>query len=227
MIWICGDTHGLQDIYKVQDYFEEFIVNTHVTKEDYLIILGDVAVSWDDGIHDERVREILHSLPCTVLWLDGNHENFDLLDELPITMWHGGKVQYITSDIIHLMRGQCYLINGKRIFVFGGANSVDQIYRIHGVDWWEKEMPASAEYEEGIMNLQNYEYKVDYILTHTCPRDIALRMTNDLRTGEEELQNYLQKIKEKTSFTHWYFGHWHQDIKIENITGVWYEIYQL
>ena len=66
------------------------------------------------------------------------------------------------------------------------------------------------------MNLQNYEYKVDYILTHTCPRDVALRMTNDLRTGEEELQNYLQKIKEKTSFTHWYFGHWHQDIKIEN-----------
>ena len=79
MIWICGDTHGLQDIYKVQDYFEEIIVNTHVTKEDYLIILGDVAFSWDDGIHDERVREILHSLPCTVLWLDGNHENFDYI----------------------------------------------------------------------------------------------------------------------------------------------------
>ena len=55
MIWICGDTHGLQDIYKVQDYFEEIIVNTHVTKEDYLIILGDVAVSWDDGTRQRNI----------------------------------------------------------------------------------------------------------------------------------------------------------------------------
>lgn len=227
MLWVSGDTHGLQDIYKVQDFFAEIEYTTYVTKEDYLIILGDVAVLWDDGIQDKLVREALNRLPCTVLWLDGNHENFDLLDELPIAMWHGGKVQYITSDIIHLMRGQCYLIDEKKIFVFGGANSIDRVCRIHGVDWWEKEMPSLEEYKEGLINLQNCGYKVDYILTHSCPRDIALKLTDELFAGEEELQEYLQKIKEKTTFTHWYFGHWHQDIQIGNITGVWYEIYQL
>lgn len=138
-----------------------------------------------------------------------------------------GIFNNITSDIIHLMRGQCYWIDEKRFFVFGGAHSIDRMMCICGVNWWEREMPSIEEYQEGLMNLENCEYKVDYILTHTCPRDIAQIMTDVLLAGEEELQEYFQIIEEKTIFKHWYFGHWHQDIHIEKFTGVWYEIYQL
>lgn len=74
-------------------------------KEDYLIILGDVGVCWDGGAGDAFVQECLHNLPCTVLFIDGNHENFDLLEQYPEEEWHGGNVQYIQEDIIHLRSG--------------------------------------------------------------------------------------------------------------------------
>lgn len=39
--------------------------------------------------------------------------------------WHGGRVHKIRPSVIHLMRGQVFEIDGKRIFAFGGASSHD------------------------------------------------------------------------------------------------------
>ena len=57
----------------------------------------------------------------TLLFVDGNHENYDLLAEFPVQMWHGGKVQMIRENVIHLMRGQMFNLQGRRFFTFGGA----------------------------------------------------------------------------------------------------------
>lgn len=40
-----------------------------------------------------------------LLFVSGNHENFDLLAEYPQEDWNGGKVQRIHSHVIHLLRG--------------------------------------------------------------------------------------------------------------------------
>ena len=119
MIWLCGDTHGTLDLDKVESFFESTESCRNVTKADYLIILGDVGVCWDGGSREDTTRWALHNLPCPVLWLDGNHENFDEIGEYPVTEWHGGKVQFIEENIIHLMRGQVYEIEGKSFFTFG------------------------------------------------------------------------------------------------------------
>lgn len=212
MIYLTGDTHGLTDIAPVREYFK----NGHdpdgrkVTKNDYLIILGDVGVCWDGLWHDIKVTRELHSVPATVLWIDGNHENYDLIDELPVTDdWHGGKVQYVTDDIIHLMRGQIYAIEGSTFFTFGGGNSIDRMYRQTGVSWWPQEMPTMAEYEEGTMNLEKVDYRVDYILTHSCPQTIGRQLVTMIYPGEEELQRYFEFIANEAEFRDWYFGHWH------------------
>lgn len=63
----------------------------------------------------------LDSKPFTTLWIDGNHENFDLLKKQKITKWHGGNIQRIQPSVIHLMRGQIYELEGLKIFTFGGA----------------------------------------------------------------------------------------------------------
>ncbi|MBQ8982210.1 MAG: metallophosphoesterase, partial [Lachnospiraceae bacterium] len=152
-IWLAGDTHGEIDLGKVADYFDDLILYDEVTKEDYLIILGDVGVCWDGGAGDAFVQECLHNLPCTVLFIDGNHENFDLLEQYPEEEWHGGNVQYIQEDIIHLMRGQVYEIGGRRFFTFGGGNSIDRMMRTTGISWWPEEMPSDIEYSEGLRNL--------------------------------------------------------------------------
>ena len=61
----------------------------------------------------------------TTLFVDGNHENFDRLYSYPIIEWHGGKVHKINSSIFHLMRGEIYEIDNKKIFAFGGASCHD------------------------------------------------------------------------------------------------------
>ena len=227
MIWLCGDTHGSLDIDKVEEFFEALECEQKVTKEDYLIILGDAGVCWGDEDRDDEVQEILHNLPCTVLWLDGNHENFDKIEGFPVEEWHGGKVQYIKNDIIHLMRGQIYEIQGKSFFVFGGGYSIDKHWRIPYVSWWPQEMPLEEEYEEGLSNLEKVNFKVDYVLSHTCPGHIAHLLVADVLPGEEELQNYFDDLSQKLDFDMWYFGHWHMDQSEGKYRCLWYDIVEV
>lgn len=227
MIWLCGDTHGKTDFGKVEEFFEAMEGYEDVTKDDYLIILGDAGVCWDGGITDSVVQELLHDLPCTVLWIDGNHENFDEIEQYPVEEWHGGKVQFIREDIIHLMRGQVFEIDGKTFFTFGGGNSVDKRERTPYITWWPQEMPSEEEYEEGLRNLEKVEWAVDYVLTHTCPEFIAHMLVTDVYPEEGELQRYFDEVSQQLEFDMWYFGHWHLDQTEENFRCLWEDIVEL
>ena len=145
MVYLSGDTHGLLNIQKVIDFFEQEVEERELSKDDYLIILGDAGICWDDAMQDAQVRKILHSLPVTTLFIDGNHDNHDILNDYPVSEWKGGKVHEIDTDIIHLMRGQIFEIDGKTFFTFGGADSVDKSERTEGINWWPEEMPSEEE----------------------------------------------------------------------------------
>lgn len=213
---IAGDTHGTFDIRKVINYFEGR--EDEYTKEDYLIICGDVGVCGFSASDEAKTRSILRNLPVTVLFVDGNHENFEQLNSYQIDSWNGGKVHFIESDIIHLMRGQIYDIDGVRFFTFGGAYSIDKAYRAEGISWFPEEMPNREEYEEGWNNLERVGFQVDYILTHTGPREIAASMGyGELSDDEVELRQYLQRVADNTDFTAWYFGHFHEDAEVEDM----------
>ena len=227
MIWLCGDTHGEIDLDKVTEFFQYMGYNMDVTKDDLLIILGDAGAVWDDGVTDELVQSMLSDLPCSVAYIDGNHENFHVLDMYPEEEWNGGRIHRIKDDIIHLMRGQIYEIEGKTFFTFGGGYSVDKYMRTPGESWWPEEMPSEYEYEEGLKNLKEHGNRVDYVLTHTCPKKVANVIHPDQTPGEEELQEYLQKVADTISFDDWYFGHWHDDASVGNFTCLWYEIIEL
>ena len=233
-VFLSGDTHGEVDLDKVIDYFEDLaLYDDDLSKDDYLIILGDVGVLWDGGVQDQSLQQTLKELPVTVLWIDGNHENFDLIDEYPEDIWHGGNVQFIDDEIIHLMRGQIYDIGERTFFVFGGGFSIDIGDRIPRISWWPEEMPSDGEYEEGQRNLEKHGNKVDYILTHTCPEPIAEEMMRrlfpgeEMKPGEEELQRYLETIADTTEFEEWYFAHWHSDEDIGIYHCLWNNIVEL
>lgn len=216
MIYLAGDIHGTLEIEKVMNFFEVECRKRLLTEEDYLILLGDAGLCWDGGKKDYFVRESLERLPVTTLWIDGNHENFDLIDAMPIRQWHGGMVQYIGKKLIHLMRGYVYNIDDKKFFAFGGGFSIDKMLRTENEDWWKREMPSEEEYERGRAILREYNGTVDYIITHTVPVHISKQLVKELDLGEEQLQYYLQEISETTVFQKWYFGHWHRDCKFEN-----------
>ncbi len=151
-IYITGDTHGTFDLRKVVYFFngreDEF------SWDDYLMFCGDVGVCGFMASDEAKTRDILRNLPVTVLFVDGNHENFEQLNSYAVEIWNGGKVHFIESNIIHLMRGQVFEIDGKKFFTFGGAYSVDKMYRTEGITWFPEEIPSKEEYEEGWKNLE-------------------------------------------------------------------------
>ena len=162
MIYITGDTHGYHD-------FAKMLSNNlcELTRDDYVIIAEDCGVLFHDN--DTVTLNLYKLLPYTVLFVDGNHENFDLLFSYPVEKWHGGTVHRIADNIIHLMRGQIYEIEGHSFFTFGGAFSYDKERRIEGISWWRQEMPSIEEYNEAVINLTKEGNKVDFIITHDCP----------------------------------------------------------
>ena len=103
----------------------------------------------------------------TILFVDGTHENFDLLEQYPIEEWNGGKVRKIRDNVLYLMRGQVFTIDGKTIFTFGGGESPEKQMRIEAGCWWEREMPNIDEMNEGVQNLYQHDLQVDCIITHS------------------------------------------------------------
>ena len=213
---VTGDIHGTLDIGKLVKFFEGG--EEEYSKEDYLIICGDVGVCGFSASNEATTRSILHSLPITTLFVDGNHENFEQLNSYAVDEWNGGKVHFIDSDIIHLMRGQVYNIDGTTFFTFGGACSIDKMYRTEGISWFPEEIPTRKEYEEGWENLEKADFKVDYILSHTGPREVTAAMGyGELSDDEVELRQYLQRVADYTEFEAWYFGHFHDDTEVEDL----------
>lgn len=213
---ITGDIHGTLDIRKLVEFFEGR--EEEYSKEDYLILCGDVGVCGFSAEEEAATRSILQGLPVTTLFVDGNHEKFDQLYSYAVDEWNGGKVHFIENDLIHLMRGQVYTIDGTTFFTFGGAYSIDKMHRIEGVSWFPEEIPTSEEYEEGWKNLEQADFKVDYILSHTGPREVVDAMGyGDLSEDEVELRRYLQRVADHTEFEAWYFGHFHEDTDVEEL----------
>ena len=230
MIYATGDTHG--DFRRFEP--ENFPEQAHMTRDDFMLICGDFGGVWFGGIRDDLNLNLLASLPFTVLFVSGNHENYDLLKRYPVEEWNGGKIQRIRPNVIHLMRGQVFELQGRSFFTMGGARSHDiddgilnpgtpdfeeqyrtcqrmhARFRVNHFSWWEEELPCEAEYEEARKNLERVRYQTDYVVTHCAPSGIA----DILGGGEYEhdrLTDFLEDVREKAQFRSWLFGHYHDD----------------
>lgn len=201
MICVTGDIHGDQVLW-------DACINNSLNDGDTIIVLGDFGFGFFDGRYwpEEMFYDYLAEQKYTVLFIDGNHENFDKLNSYPVEQWNGGRVQFIRKNVIHLMRGEIYDIDEKKVFCFGGGYSLDRDYRVPGRTWWPQEMPSDEEYKNATNNLKACELKIDYVLTHTSPADTVEYMSR-LNLGikkivveECPLTGYLQWVVEKVSY---------------------------
>ena len=69
---------------------KRFPEQKNLTKDDYLIVCGDFGLVWDESPEERYWRKWLDDKPFTTLWIDGNHENFELLKEFPVINKFGG-----------------------------------------------------------------------------------------------------------------------------------------
>lgn len=226
MIFVTGDTHGKLDSNKILKFVEN---HPNLTKNDYLIIAGDFGAIMDRNTLEEDLR-FYKELPLTILFVDGNHENFDLLSKFKISTWKKGKVHKISDNIIHLMRGEIFEIDGLSIIAFGGANSSDLSRRTPGYDWWYQETPTYNEIRNALNHLEKYDNKVDIIVTHTVnAEEFHKRPFNYYVTKPTEANHVLSQLFDSSiEYSHWYFGHHHIDLKLnEKKTAIFNEIIRI
>lgn len=148
------------------------------------------------------------------LLMVSNHENHQLLNKFPKEKKFGGFVHKISDSIYHLCRGQVFEIDGKKIFVMGGAKSQDKAFRREYVSWWPEEMPSYMEYEEALYNLEQNNWTVDYIFTHCAPTSIQQAINYTYKP--DVLTIFLDQIAAEVRFKKWFFGHYHKDFHVRN-----------
>lgn len=205
----------------------------------------------EESPEETMVLDWLDSRPFTTLFVCGNHENFDRLYQYPVEDWHGGKVHKIRDSVLHLMRGQVFEIEEKKIFSFGGASSHDiqggvlepddpefekkyaalsrgyLPFRINHWSWWKQELPSEEEMEEGRQNLEKHDNKVDFIVTHSCASSTQALLGHGLYS-KDYLNEYLEEIRQKCKFKKWFFGHYHdnRNVNAEEIL-LWEQIIRI
>lgn len=206
MIYVTGDMHGDENRLFQTQWLK-------LKKGDTVIVLGDFGFLWNGDKREREALEYLGSRKYTVLFLDGTHENFDLLNKCRETVWHGGHVRRVCGNLYNLMRGQIFEIEGKKIFTFGGGESADRDIRIEQGQWWRQEMPTADEFKTGAQNLDENECKVDYILTHEPPQLMksAIQLRSGLEQRVSKLNGFFEEVSRTCEFKHWFFGSMHED----------------
>lgn len=98
-----------------------------LTKDDYVIILGDCGLIWSQKEDKNEIywKNWLENKPWTTLFIAGNHCNFDRLEQYPIEEWNGGRVSFLRPSVIYLQYGEIFDIAGKKILALGKAASHD------------------------------------------------------------------------------------------------------
>ena len=241
-IYITGDTHGDFTRFKKKIFYEQ----AELTKNDCVIIAGDFSGVWDGGAEERYWLDWLEAKPFTTLFVSGNHENFDMLAELPTEEWHGGIVQFVRPSVIHLTRGQIFDIQGKMFFTMGGGSSHDiadgilepddaqfkrkcrmldhrgALYRVNHRSWWKEELPSQEEYRTARANLERHDWKVDFIVTHCGPTSVQSELDKELYKADA-LTNFLDEVASRCQFRNWFLGHYHVTTVIRGKFAVLYE----
>lgn len=246
MIFVTGDCHA--DYTKFSN--NAFPEQKNMTRNDIVIVCGDFGI-WHKDAQEKWWHKWLSEKRFTIVFADGNHENFDRLysEEFPVVDFHGGKAHKITENVYHLMRGYVFDFEGKKFFVFGGAASHDieggvldpdgyssvkefkealhkmqnsnVNFRVNHYSWWKEEMPSEDEMRRGYTELQKVGFKVDYVITHCLPHSIATAYLGGCKP--DTCTSYLDGIKDCLTFKKWFCGHYHDNVCIFSDYIILYE----
>ena len=220
--YITGDCHG-----NFSKFFT-FCKKMNPQKRDIMICLGDVGLNYYLDIRDEYKKETLQKLPLTFIITQGNHEKYmkNLNSYKKIRLPNNefpnlqGIFYYEESypNLLFLVNGYNYKINGKTFLNIGGAYSVDKFYRLElGAPWFSDEQMCYSERAALMKKIKKSknQYSVDYVLSHTCPTkymptDLFLSGIDQSKV-DKRTEEFLEKVESLISYDEWFFGHFHDD----------------
>lgn len=242
MIYVTGDTH--RDFSRFNE--DSFPVQKEMTRDDTVIICGDFGGIWDGYLsrNEKSVLENLMEKPFTIVFCDGNHENFDRLFYYQEEEWNGGRIHHIRDNIYHLMRGEVYTIEGKKFFAFGGAASHDirdgildpaafpegdedpAFYRTYMDLVKQKKqfrIKGISWWPQEVPTEEEYAHGLENLAKHDFSVDYMIthegpgsliRRFLGERYISSRLRDYMEELHERVNYGNWYFGHHHETIDL-------------
>lgn len=161
----------------------------------------------------ETMHAALDAAEIELYWIDGNHENHDLIafyarDRVPWSLPTYGR-------IVHLPRGFRWQWWDQTWMALGGAHSVDSFSRTEGRSWW----PAEHLSEEDVAYAS--QGKVDVLVAHDCPAGVNIPgiyppgvgkqewPLNELVRAEEHRES-VRRVVQATQPSRLFHGHYHR-----------------
>lgn len=183
------DIHLLGDIHGDYAKHDRFAKKNHFT-----IQLGDFGFNFDSlKKHDPNYHKVL----------GGNHDNYDLIKDVPHYLGDFGTFELDTSSSPE----STYPSRVIKIFYIRGADSIDKQFRTIGVDWWAEEQLSMGRMREAL-DLYG-QYKPDVILSHSPPA-FAIEWFCNPRMPFALTEHCLDAMHEIHSPQLHIFGHMHK-----------------
>ena len=212
MVWFTGDIHG------TVNSIARFINKVRPTKEDVIVLLGDVGANYYSGRRDNQ-----NEAGPVFLCVHGNHEmRPGCVPGYVEKEWHGGAVwvQPEYSNLLFAKDGEVFTLGEHNYLVIGGAYSVDKEYRLrNGWGWWPDEQPSDD--IKAYVEKQIRETTFDIVLSHTCPfkyEPVEMFLAGiDQSTVDSSTERWLDTIEESIKYRAWFCGHWHTDKRIDRM----------
>jgi predicted phosphodiesterase len=194
-VMILGDTHG-------DENFMGIAVNRALAEEcDAILQVGDFGY-WPRT----KSHPILQDYPLPVIFIDGNHEDFQSLGELPKQ-----DMVEIHNNLYYARRGSKQTIGSTNIVFVGGAWSIDHAYRTEGLDVFKKLEQVSM---QDVRRATEYtDITIDMVISHDCP--LRVNICNDMFPQSLRNRELLDIVYSKLYPEFWYFGHWHRPYRNE------------
>lgn len=204
-IAFAGDWHANAD------YADRAVLYAKDQGADVLVHLGDFGYAFT-GEFLSTVTATLRYAGLPLLFIDGNHEDHDLLDSAPIG---GDGLRQITNRMWHLPRGFRWTWAGTRYVALGGAHSVDRPWRTPGTSWWQQETITERQAQTVID-----DGPADVLICHDCPTGVTIPGIDDRVTAppfpplelmrSHQHRQLLRRVVDAVRPRWVWHGHYHQ-----------------
>lgn len=207
-IFVTGDVHGVTEYGASRFSSRTWPLGRTLARDDVVIVAGDFGFIWSGSNTDKYWLDWFESKPWTTCFVDGNHENHHLLTGLPKREWNGGLVHEARPHVLHLMRGEVFDIAGNTVLAMGGAANHDKQWRREGKTWWPDEMPSESEMNHCRASLDRVGWKVDYVVTHEAPIDLADELCRGCNREfyDDPLQAFLGELDGRLDYRTWFLA---------------------
>lgn len=198
-IMFAGDIHGNSE--HAEWLFDHAVEN----KVDVIISCGDFGYwphyGW--GKHFlNSVEYMARENQIMFYWVDGNHENHDILDMIVEEEGADAPIPMGSKWLNYIPRGCVFTIGSTTIMGYGGAYSWDWKDRELGISYWRQELINDYKVAE------LPEQKVDILVTHEAPLGKTISYKDEIAISVRQ-RELVSEIQEKVNPSLHVCGHHH------------------